>query len=56
MGGDLEGGGSSGRRLQGEGGGAAKGEEKGGLAAKKREKGRGRPLGFCGRNDASDVS
>jgi hypothetical protein len=49
VGGDLEGGGSSGGRLQGEGGGAANGGEKGALAAKKREKGRGRPLGFCGR-------
>ena len=38
VGGDLEGGGSSGGWLQGEGGGAAKGGEKGGLAAKKREK------------------
>jgi hypothetical protein len=39
VGGDLEGGGSSGGWLQGEGGGAAKGGEKGGLAAKKEKKG-----------------
>jgi hypothetical protein len=50
VGGDLEGGGSSGGRLQrGRGkGGQVKGKE-GGLAAKKREKRGGRPLGFCGR-------
>ena len=49
VGGDLEGGGSSGGRLQrGRGRGGQVWGKGGGLAAKKREKG-GRPLGFCGR-------